>query len=33
MKPVHEVGKIAGWISAPLRGVDGKPFDFEYVKL
>jgi benzoyl-CoA 2,3-dioxygenase component B len=33
MKPVHEVGKIAPWISAPARGVDGKPFEFEYVKL
>jgi len=33
MVPVHEVGKIAGWISVSARGVDGKPFDFEYVKL
>ena len=33
MVPCYEVGKIAGWIAAPLRGVDGKPFEFEYVKL
>jgi benzoyl-CoA 2,3-dioxygenase component B len=33
MKPVHEVGKISGWLAAPARGVDGKPFDFEYVRL
>jgi benzoyl-CoA 2,3-dioxygenase component B len=33
MKPVFEVGKIAGWIAAPARGVDGKPFEYEYVKL
>jgi len=33
MKPVHEVGKIAGWIAGPARGVDGKPFEYEYVKL
>jgi benzoyl-CoA 2,3-dioxygenase component B len=33
MKPVHEIGKIAGWVAAPARGVDGKPFEFEYVKL
>jgi benzoyl-CoA 2,3-dioxygenase component B len=33
MVPVHEIGKIAGWIAAPARGVDGKPFEYEYVKL
>ncbi len=33
MVPVHQVGKIAPWIAAPARGVDGKPFEFEYVKL
>lgn len=33
MKPVHEVGKIAGWIAPPVKGVDGKPFEFEYVRL
>ena len=32
MKPVHERGKIANWISPPARGVDDKPWDFEYVK-
>jgi benzoyl-CoA 2,3-dioxygenase component B len=33
MTPVHDVGRIAGWIAAPARGVDGKPFEFEYVRL
>ncbi|MBM4016379.1 MAG: benzoyl-CoA 2,3-epoxidase subunit BoxB [Planctomycetes bacterium] len=33
MVPVHQVGKIASWTSAPARGVDGKPFEFEYVRL
>jgi len=32
MKPVVEQGKIAGWISPPARGINGQPFDFEYVK-
>ncbi len=32
MKPVRELGKIANWISPPARGVDEKPWDFEYVK-
>ena len=33
MKPVYEPGKYANWISAPSRGIDGQPLDFEYVKL
>lgn len=33
MKPVHEPGKFAGWIAPPSKGIDGKPVDFEYVKL
>ncbi len=32
MKPVHERGKIANWISPPARGTNDKPWDFEYVK-
>lgn len=32
MQPVHERGKIAGWIAPPKQGVDGKPFDWEYVR-
>ncbi len=32
MHPVYEPGKIANWIAPPAQGVDGKPFDFEYVK-
>ena len=33
MKPCHEKGKIAGWIAPPAKGIDGKPFEYEYVKL
>jgi benzoyl-CoA 2,3-dioxygenase component B len=32
MAPVYEPGKIANWV-APTRGVNGLPFDFEYVRL
>lgn len=33
MKREWEPGKYAGWIAPPRVGVDGKPGDFEYVKL
>jgi benzoyl-CoA 2,3-dioxygenase component B len=33
MKPVVEPGKFANWIAAPARGINGKPVDFEYVRL
>jgi benzoyl-CoA 2,3-dioxygenase component B len=33
MRPVHERGKIAAWISPPTNGINGKPFDYEYVHL
>jgi benzoyl-CoA 2,3-dioxygenase component B len=32
MVPVYEQGKVANWIAAPRRGINGKPFDFEYVR-
>ena len=32
MKPVTEHGKIASWIAPPRRGINGNPFDFEYVR-
>ncbi len=32
MKPVTEPGKIAGWVAPPARGINGQPFEFEYVK-
>jgi benzoyl-CoA 2,3-epoxidase subunit B len=32
MIPCHERGKIAGWIAPPAKGINGLPFDFEYVK-
>ena len=33
MVACHEPGKIAGWIAPPAKGIDGKPFEFEYVRL
>ncbi|BBG00185.1 MULTISPECIES: benzoyl-CoA 2,3-epoxidase subunit BoxB [Pseudonocardia] len=31
MRPVYEPGKIAGWIAPPSNGINGKPFEYEYV--
>lgn len=31
MQPVHERGRIASWIAPPRNGINGKPFDYEYV--
>ena len=31
MHPVLEPGKIAGWIAPPSNGINGKPFEYEYV--
>ena len=33
MQPVHERGKIAGWIAPPRHGINGQPFDYDYVHL
>jgi benzoyl-CoA 2,3-epoxidase subunit B len=33
MKPVTEPGKFANWIAPPARGINGKPVNFEYVRL
>jgi benzoyl-CoA 2,3-dioxygenase component B len=33
MRPVHERGKIASWIAPPRSGINGRPFDYEYVHL
>lgn len=32
MGRVIEPGKFAGWIAPPVRGIKGKPIDFEYVR-
>ena len=32
MQPVHEVGKMAGWLAPPATGIHAKPIDFEYVR-
>ena len=31
-KPIYEVGKIANWLAPPKRGINGQPFEFEYVR-
>jgi benzoyl-CoA 2,3-dioxygenase component B len=33
MRPVHEQGRIAGWIAPPAAGVHNQPVDFEYVRI
>jgi benzoyl-CoA 2,3-dioxygenase component B len=33
MQPVVEPGRFASWIAPPARGINGKPLDFEYVRL
>jgi benzoyl-CoA 2,3-dioxygenase component B len=30
---VYERGKVASWIAPPARGINGKPADFEYVRI
>jgi len=32
MKPVHEIGKCAHWIKKPTRGINGHPFEYDYVR-
>jgi benzoyl-CoA 2,3-dioxygenase component B len=32
MVPVTEPGKIANWIAPPKKGINGNPFEFEYVR-
>ncbi|MCG8424269.1 MAG: benzoyl-CoA 2,3-epoxidase subunit BoxB [Proteobacteria bacterium] len=33
MQRVTKPGQFAGWIAPPLRGINGQPFEFEYVRL
>ena len=33
MQPVTQPGRVAGWIAAPKKGVNGMAVDFEYVRL
>jgi benzoyl-CoA 2,3-dioxygenase component B len=33
MKQATQPGQYAGWIAPPLKGINDKPIDFEYVKL
>ncbi|MDE2005122.1 MAG: benzoyl-CoA 2,3-epoxidase subunit BoxB, partial [Rhodospirillales bacterium] len=33
MRGVTGIGAYAGWIAPPRVGIDGKPGDFEYVRI
>ncbi len=33
MVPCYERGKTASWIAPPAKGINGQPFDYDYVKL
>ncbi|HET6210021.1 MAG TPA: benzoyl-CoA 2,3-epoxidase subunit BoxB [Jatrophihabitans sp.] len=33
MQPVYQRGRIASWIAPPRNGINGQPFDFDYVHL
>ena len=33
MVPCTERGKVAGWIAAPNKGINGQPFEYDYVRL
>ena len=33
MKPVYEPGKMANWVAAPRKGINGQALDYEYVRL
>jgi len=33
MQPVFQRGKIAAWIAPPRNGINGQPFDYDYVHL
>jgi benzoyl-CoA 2,3-dioxygenase component B len=33
MQPVLQRGRIAAWIAPPRQGINGKPFDYDYVHL
>ena len=33
MHGVHTVGQCANWIAAPRKGVNGMPFEYEYVRI
>ncbi|HEX3787784.1 MAG TPA: benzoyl-CoA 2,3-epoxidase subunit BoxB [Pseudonocardiaceae bacterium] len=33
MHPVYERGRIASWVAPPNNGINGRPFDYEYVHL
>ena len=33
MRPVYQRGKIAAWIAPPRQGINGQPFNYDYVHL
>jgi benzoyl-CoA 2,3-dioxygenase component B len=32
MQPVHEPGRIAGWVAPPRAGINDRPVDYDYVR-
>jgi benzoyl-CoA 2,3-dioxygenase component B len=32
MRPVHQPGQIAHWIAPPAKGINGQPFEYQYVR-
>ncbi len=32
-RPIYAPGQMANWIAPPPKGIDGKPLDFQYVRL
>jgi benzoyl-CoA 2,3-dioxygenase component B len=33
MRPVYDTGRIASWVAPPKTGINGQPFEYEYVHL
>jgi benzoyl-CoA 2,3-dioxygenase component B len=33
MQPVHQPGKMAGWIAPPSKGINNQPLEFDYVRV
>jgi benzoyl-CoA 2,3-dioxygenase component B len=32
MQPVHEPGRIAGWVAPPKVGINDQGFEYDYVR-
>lgn len=33
MQPIYEPGKMASWLAPPSKGINGNPFEYQYVRL